>query len=142
MPAMASRSGSRRRSMNEINMVPFIDVMLVLLIIFMVTAPMLTPSSVNLPSVGKSSKPPPTKRADVIVDKDGGVRFKADGNERTVPLAQLGHTAKTWLKDQPENTPVLISADKTASYDSVMKAMSELQRAGVARVALAVKSGG
>ena len=141
MPAMASRSGTRRRSMNEINMVPFIDVMLVLLIIFMVTAPMLTPSSVNLPSVGKGAKLPKT-RADVIVDKDGGVRFKADGNERTVPLAQLGHTAKTWLKDQPENTPVLISADKTASYDSVMKAMSELQRAGVARVALAVKSGG
>jgi biopolymer transport protein TolR len=138
---MASRSGSRRRSMNEINMVPFIDVMLVLLIIFMVTAPMLTPSSVNLPSVGKGAKLPKT-RADVIVDKDGGVRFKADGNERTVPLAQLGHTAKTWLKDQPEDTPVLISADKTASYDSVMKAMSELQRAGVARVALAVKSGG
>lgn len=141
MPTMASRSGSRRRSMNEINMVPFIDVMLVLLIIFMVTAPMLTPSSVNLPSVGKGAKLPKT-RADVIVDKDGGVRFKADGNERTVPLAQLGHTAKTWLKDQPEDTPVLISADKTASYDSVMKAMSELQRAGVARVALAVKSGG
>ena len=141
MPAMASRSGSRRRSMNEINMVPFIDVMLVLLIIFMVTAPMLTPSSVNLPSVGKGAKLPKT-RADVIVDKDGGVRFKADGNERTVPLAQLGHTAKTWLKDQPEDTPVLISADKTASYDSVMKAMSELQRAGVVRVALAVKSGG
>ncbi|HRO82398.1 ExbD/TolR family protein [Diaphorobacter limosus] len=141
MPAMASRSGTRRRSMNEINMVPFIDVMLVLLIIFMVTAPMLTPSSVNLPSVGKGAKLPKT-RADVIVDKDGGVRFKADGNERTVPLAQLGHTAKTWLKDQPEDTPVLISADKTASYDSVMKAMSELQRAGVARVALAVKSGG
>jgi biopolymer transport protein TolR len=115
--------------------------MLVLLIIFMVTAPMLTPSSVNLPSVGKGAKLPKT-RADVIVDKDGGVRFKADGNERTVPLAQLGHTAKTWLKDQPEDTPVLISADKTASYDSVMKAMSELQRAGVARVALAVKSGG
>ena len=141
MPSMSSRSGSRRRSMNEINMVPFIDVMLVLLIIFMVTAPMLTPSSVNLPSVGKGAKVPKT-RADVIVDKDGAIRFKADGSERTVPLAQLGHTAKTWLKDQPEDTPVLISADKTASYDSVMKAMSELQRAGVARVALAVKSGG
>ncbi len=130
-----------RKLMGEINVVPYIDVMLVLLIIFMVTAPMLTPSSVNLPSVGKGAKLPKT-RADVIVDKDGGVRFKADGNERTVPLAQLGHTAKTWLKDQPEDTPVLISADKTASYDSVMKAMSELQRAGVARVALAVKSGG
>ena len=141
MPAMASRSGTRRRSMNEINMVPFIDVMLVLLIIFMVTAPMLTPSSVNVPSVGKGAKVPKT-RADVIVDKDGSIRFKADGNERTVPLQNLGATTKNWLKDQPEDTPVLISADKNVSYDAVMKAMSALQQAGVARVALAVKSGG
>ena len=141
MPAMASRTGSRRRSMNEINMVPFIDVMLVLLIIFMVTAPMLTPSSVNVPSVGKGTKVPKT-RADVIVEKDGSIRFKADGNERTVPLQNLGATAKNWLKDQPEDTPVLISADKNVSYDSVMKAMSALQGAGVTRVALAVKSGG
>jgi biopolymer transport protein TolR len=137
---MASRTGSRRRSMNEINMVPFIDVMLVLLIIFMVTAPMLTPSSVNVPSVGKGAKVPKT-RADVIVEKDGSVRFKADGNERTVPVQNLGATAKNWLKDQPEDTPVLISADKNVSYDSVMKAMSALQSAGVPRVALAVKSG-
>lgn len=140
MPAMASRTGSRRRSMNEINMVPFIDVMLVLLIIFMVTAPMLTPSSVNVPSVGKGAKVPKT-RADVIVEKDGSVRFKADGNERTVPVQNLGATAKNWLKDQPEDTPVLISADKNVSYDSVMKAMSALQSAGIPRVALAVKSG-
>lgn len=141
MPAMASRGGSRRRSMNEINMVPFIDVMLVLLIIFMVTAPMLTPSSVNVPSVGKGAKVPKT-RADVFVEKDGSVRFKADGNERTVPLQNLGATARNWLKDQPEDTPVLISADKNVSYDSVMQAMSALQAAGVPRVGLQVKSGG
>ena len=140
MPAMASRSGSRRRSMNEINMVPFIDVMLVLLIIFMVTAPMLTPSSVNVPSVGKGSKVPKT-RADVLVDADGSIRFKADGSERTVALGQLGSTAKNWLQTQPEDTPVLISADKTVTYDKVMQAMNALQQAGVARVALAVKSG-
>ena len=138
MPAMASRSGSRRRSMNEINMVPFIDVMLVLLIIFMVTAPMLTPSSVNVPSVGKGAKVPKT-RADVIVEKDGSIVFKTDGNERPVPLQNLGATAKNWLKDQPEDTPVLISADKNVSYDAVMQAMSALQKAGVPRVALAVK---
>ena len=139
MPAMASRSGSRRRSMNEINMVPFIDVMLVLLIIFMVTAPMLTPSAVNVPSVGKGSKVAKV-RADVIVDKDGSVRFKVDGNERAVPVEQLGSTARAWLQHQPEDTPVLISADKGVSYDAVMQAMSALQKAGVARVALAVKS--
>ncbi len=139
MPAMASR-GRGRRTINEINMVPFIDVMLVLLIIFMVTAPMLTPSSVNVPSVGKGSKVPKT-RADVIVEKDGSIRFKADGNERPVPLKSLGTTARDWLKDQPEDTPVLISADKNVSYDSVMKAMAALQRAGIPRVALAVQSG-
>ena len=138
MPAMASR-GRGRRTINEINMVPFIDVMLVLLIIFMVTAPMLTPSSVNVPSVGKGSKVPKT-RADVIVEKDGSIRFKADGNERPVPLKDLGTTARNWLKDQPEDTPVLISADKNVSYDSVMKAMAALQRAGIPRVALAVQS--
>ena len=59
-----------------------------------------------------------------------------------MPLQNLGATAKNWLKGQPEDTPVLISADKNVSYDSVMKAMSALQGAGVSRVALAVKSGG
>ena len=137
MPSMSSRSGSRRRSMNEINMVPFIDVMLVLLIIFMVTAPMLTPSAINVPSVGKGAKVPKT-RADVIIEKDGSVRFKAGGNERTVLLQNLESTAKNWFKDQPEDTPVLISADKNVSYDSVMQAMSALKRAGVSRIALAV----
>ncbi len=141
MPATASRSGSRRRSMNEINMVPFIDVMLVLLIIFMVTAPMLTPSSVNVPSVGKGSKVPKA-RANVFVERDGSVRFKTDDNERPVALQNLGQTARAWLKDQPEDTPVIITADKGVPYDAVMQAMAALQRAGVARVGLLVKSGG
>ena len=57
MPAVSTR-GRGRRTISEINMVPFIDVMLVLLIIFMVTAPMITPSMVDLPSVGKAAKQP------------------------------------------------------------------------------------
>jgi biopolymer transport protein TolR len=143
MPAITPRGPSRRRSMNEINMVPFIDVMLVLLIIFMVTAPMLTPSAVNVPSVGKGAQAPPKARAEVTVDRDGGIRFKADGNERPVPLRNLGAAARDWLKDQPPDTPVLIYADKNTTYDHVMQAMSELQRAGVPRVARAVdKIGG
>ncbi|MCZ2943354.1 biopolymer transporter ExbD, partial [Acinetobacter baumannii] len=67
---MSSR-GRNRRTVNEINMVPFIDVMLVLLIIFMVTAPMLTPGSINVPSAGKSSRPPTKNIAYVLLDKDG-----------------------------------------------------------------------
>ena len=70
MPAMASRSGSRRRSMNEINMVPFIDVMLVLLIIFMVTATVITPGAINVPTAGTSQKAP-DKRIDVLINHEG-----------------------------------------------------------------------
>ena len=58
MSTESFRSPRRRRTVNEINMVPFIDVMLVLLIIFMVTAPMLTPGVIDVPSAGKSAKPP------------------------------------------------------------------------------------
>ncbi|KAF1046846.1 ExbD/TolR family protein [Xylophilus sp.] len=140
MPVMASRSGSRRRSMNEINMVPFIDVMLVLLIIFMVTAPMLTPSSINVPSVGKGSKAPKTF-GQVVVQKDGSLQLKTDGNERPVSLGALGKAARDWQATQPEGTPVLITADRNVSYDSVVKAMDALQRAGVQRVGLSVKQG-
>jgi biopolymer transport protein TolR len=70
MPGVAGRGRARRRAVNEINMVPFIDVMLVLLIIFMVTAPLITPSVVDLPSVGKAAKPP-DKVVKVQVSKEG-----------------------------------------------------------------------
>ena len=142
MPSMSSRSGSRRRrSMNEINMVPFIDVMLVLLIIFMVTAPMLTPSAINVPSVGKGAKPPKTF-GQVIIQKDGSLSLKTDGNERPMTLKTLGAAARDWQASQGPDTPVLISADKTVTYETVVKAMAALQEAGVQRVGLSVKAGG
>ena len=68
MPAVASR-GRGRRSVNEINMVPFIDVMLVLLIIFMVTATVITPGAINVPTAGKSSRPPENYMIVAIDDK-------------------------------------------------------------------------
>ena len=141
MPSMSSRSGSRRRSMNEINMVPFIDVMLVLLIIFMVTAPMLTPSAINVPSVGKGAKPPKTF-GQVIIQKDGSLVLKTEGNERPMTLQALGTAARDWQTGQAPDTPVLISADKTVTYETVVKAMAALQEAGVQRVGLSVKAGG
>ena len=79
MPAMQSRSGSgRRRTINEINMVPFIDVMLVLLIIFMVSAPLMTPGVVDLPTIGQAQRQP-DRVIEVIVDADGQLRLKVDG---------------------------------------------------------------
>ena len=140
MRSMRSR-GRGRRTINEINMVPFIDVMLVLLIIFMVTAPMLTPSAINVPSVGKGAKLPKSF-GQVIVQQDGSVQLKTDGSERPMDLKSLGAAASKWQAEQPDDTPILITADKDVSYDQVVKAMDALQRAGVQRVGLSVRSGG
>ena len=139
MPAVSSR-GKGRRTVNEINMVPFIDVMLVLLIIFMVTAPMLTPGAINVPSAGKSGKPPVQHVAHVLLDKDGSVRLKTPQGEQSMSLQELGVAASSWQADQPEDSAVMIQADKTLPYETVVNAMGELQKAGVKRVALGVKS--
>ncbi len=141
MPAMASRSGSRRRSMNEINMVPFIDVMLVLLIIFMVTAPMLTPGMIDVPTVGKASKQPPAV-AQILVGKDGQLQFKTQDATRTLTQREIGDAAKRWQAGQAAGSAVVITAEKTVPYETVVKAMDALQKAGVQRVGLSVKTGG
>ena len=139
MPAVASR-GRGRRSMNEINMVPFIDVMLVLLIIFMVTAPLITTGVVDLPSVGKSAQRPQTV-VEVIVGTDEKLRLKVDkADAESVQLTQLAARVKTAQAGNAD-TPVVISADKSVRYENVVKVMDTLQRAGVRRVGLSVKQG-
>lgn len=141
MPAMASR-GRGRRTINEINMVPFIDVMLVLLIIFMVTAPMLTPSVIDVPSVGKGKNMPKVV-AQVIVNKDGSLQFKTPDATRTLNQREIGEAASRWQQAQPaDSSAVVITADKGVQYEAVVKAMDALQRAGVQRVGLSVKQGG
>jgi biopolymer transport protein TolR len=139
MPAVASR-GRGRRSMNEINMVPFIDVMLVLLIIFMVTAPLITTGVVDLPSVGKSAQRPQSV-VEVIVGTDEKLRLKVDkADAESVQLVQLAARVKTAQAGNAD-VPVVISADKSVRYESVVKVMDTLQRAGVRRVGLSVKQG-
>ncbi|WP_087866453.1 ExbD/TolR family protein, partial [Comamonas thiooxydans] len=107
MPAMSSR-GRNRRTVNEINMVPFIDVMLVLLIIFMVTAPMLTPGSINVPSAGKSSRPPTKNIAYVLLDKNGSIQFKNGSNTQTIKLDDLKGLAQSWQQGQGEDSAIQI----------------------------------
>ena len=92
MPAVSHRGSSRRRTISEINMVPFIDVMLVLLIIFMVTAPLITTGLVDLPSVAKSSKRP-EHVVELVVAADERLRLRVDGKEGT-PLALREVAAK------------------------------------------------
>ena len=141
MPAVAGR-GRGRRTINEINMVPFIDVMLVLLIIFMVTAPMLTPGMIDVPSVGKGKNMPKVV-AQVIVNKDGSLQFKTPEATRSLNQREIGDAASRWQKAQKDdNTAVLITADKGVQYETVVNAMAALQKAGVQRVGLSVKQGG
>ena len=141
MPAVASRGGGRRRrSMNEINMVPFIDVMLVLLIIFMVTAPLITTGVVDVPTVGRSSQRPPSV-VEVIVGADEKLRLRLDSADpEPVTLPRLAARVKQ-LQAGNADVPVIISADRNIKYDAVMKVMAALQKERIARVGLTVKQG-
>jgi biopolymer transport protein TolR len=136
MPATSSR-GRGRRTISEINMVPFIDVMLVLLIIFMVTAPMITPSMIDLPSVGKASKQP-DRVIQIVIQKDDRLELLVDGKTDSTTLVSVAANVKS-LVGTETNTAVVISADRTVQYETVVKVMDSLQRAGIARVGLSVQ---
>ena len=136
MPAVSSR-GRGRRTIAEINMVPFIDVMLVLLIIFMVTAPMITPSMVDLPSVGKAAKQP-DKVIQVVIQKDERLELVSEGKTNSATLASVASSVKR-LVGNDANTAVVISADRNVKYETVVQVMDGLQRAGISRVGLSVQ---
>jgi biopolymer transport protein TolR len=138
MPAVSQRGGGRRRTISEINMVPFIDVMLVLLIIFMVTAPLITTGVVDLPSVGKS-KQRPEHVVELTVGSDETLRLRIDGKDpAAVNLQNLAARVRTAQAGNAA-TPVVISADRAVKYEAVVKVMDILQRAGIQRVGLSVK---
>ena len=141
MPATIHRGGGgRRRTINEINMVPFIDVMLVLLIIFMVTAPLITAGVVDLPTVGKAQQMKDAHVIELVVGADEQLRLRLDGKD-VAPLALADVAAR--VRDAQAGaatTPVVISADRSVRYESVVKVMDALQRAGIQRVGLSVKS--
>ncbi len=136
MPAAMSR-GRGRRTINEINMVPFIDVMLVLLIIFMVTAPMLSPSMVELPSVGQAGQQP-SSVTQIVIAKNGGLTLKGANSTRPVGLPELAATVLRLQRADPKSA-VVISADRSVKYEAVVEVMDRLQRAGVQRVGLSVQ---
>ncbi len=128
--------GSRRK--NEINVVPYIDVMLVLLVIFMVTAPMITPGVVNLPSVGQATEVPATP-IEIQIAEDGAYSIRlrnAGANFQDIPKEALLDEVKMLLQ-QPD-TPVVITADGKIAYEEVMQVMDTLRANGVTRLALMV----
>jgi biopolymer transport protein TolR len=141
MPTLVSR-GRGRRTISEINMVPFIDVMLVLLIIFMVTAPLIAPSMIDLPSVGKAAKQP-DRIIQIIIGKNDSLELKTLDKTVTIKLPELAANVKREqtgkINAAPGSTAVVISADRSVRYESVVKVMDTLQRAGIQRVGLSVQ---
>jgi biopolymer transport protein TolR len=139
MPALHRK----RRPMHEINIVPYVDVMLVLLVIFMVTAPLITPGVVDLPSMSKVANAPAAVM-EVVIREDKSVVLRvrdahgALAEERRVARGELARAIKDRLAKNPDR-PVLIAADKDVRYEAVLNVMDELQKQQVRRIGLLVQ---
>ncbi|SNX60148.1 Cell division and transport-associated protein TolR [Nitrosomonas ureae] len=132
---MARRA--KHRLMNEINVVPYIDVMLVLLIIFMVTAPMINHGQIELPQIGKSLATPAVP-LEVIIQADGRLSLRdraVSSAEQSVDQNQLIEAIKQ-KQAQNADQPVVIAADKNVRYEEVIKVMDVLQQNQVQKVGL------
>jgi len=126
--------------MNQINVVPYIDVMLVLLIIFMVTAPLINPGQIELPSVGQSLKPP-VAPLEVEIRKDNSLHLRdleKSNTARKVSREELVNAVREQQERNPEQA-VVISADKSVRYEEVLKVMDVLQSNQVKKVGLLAK---
>ncbi|MDZ4098240.1 MAG: biopolymer transporter ExbD [Methylophilaceae bacterium] len=119
-----------RRMMNQINVVPYIDVMLVLLVIFMVTAPMTNPGGVELPSVGSSLTPQISPML-LKVKLDGTIEF----NDKAMPIDQVLYAVQVEREKNPQRS-VLIAADKNVKYDEVIRMMDLLKTGKIDKVGL------
>ena len=132
-------AGADEKPMSEINTTPLVDVMLVLLIIFMVTAPLITPSMIDLPSIGKAGRQP-DQVIQIVVGKDALLKLKVKGSESTTSLQDVA-AAVTRAQDgqDPAGSAVVISADRSVKYEAVVDVMNRLQKAGVQRIGLSVQ---
>ena len=135
---MSLRGNTKRRGMMaEMNVVPYIDVMLVLVVILMVAAPFVNPSVVNLPSVNKASKAP-EQVIEVIVYPDSRLSIRQGKDMKPVDIPGLGAAVKT-AQGEKSNIPVVIAADKDVRYEDVINVMKALQAAEIERVGLSLK---
>ncbi|NCV33131.1 MAG: hypothetical protein EBW05_09440, partial [Betaproteobacteria bacterium] len=122
----SGRSRRSRRMVADINVVPYIDVMLVLLVIFMVTAPLLPPGAIDLPTAGQSN----TKTdgfIELVIQRNGAMSLRArnlkgaEPSRERITKADLVEAVRRMQADQA--LPVVISADKSIAYEKVVDAM-------------------
>jgi biopolymer transport protein TolR len=147
MPSSISgsmRGGRTRKFKSEINVVPYIDVMLVLLIIFMVAAPITNPGVINLPTAAKTALPPteyiqitlkPNTTATIGITGKSG---RAGKPESAAGRALLMQRLRA-LHEADDELPVMISADRDIKYNEVIQVISEAKKLGINRVGLATK---
>ena len=131
----------QRRQKNEINVVPYIDVMLVLLVIFMVTAPMMTTASIDVPSAGKT-KQAPTDAIYFNIDAEKKISLTVGGrtSEKMSEATAFDTVAQALEKNAEQ--PVLIMADKNLKYEVVVRTMDSLRKQNVKNVSLVVQTTG
>lgn len=134
---MISNRRSSNRLMNEINVVPYIDVMLVLLVIFMITAPLMNPSQIDLPQVGKSSTVAPAP-LEVIIKKDTtlAMRDHAKGSKEIIVSRENLIAILKARQGEQVNQAVVISADRNVRYEEVINVMNVLQQQQIKKVGL------
>ncbi len=121
----------KRRMMNQINVVPYIDVTLVLLVIFMVTAPMTNPGVVELPKVGQALKQPQVPPVVLTIKKDKSIEFDSKSYTRDQLLMAVRQT----LQKSPERA-IVIAADEHVEYTEVIGVMDLLKQNKVDKVGL------
>ena len=129
--------GSRRRPMSEINVTPFVDVMLVLLIIFMVTAPLMTAGvPIDLPDSRAAQLPNEQQQVTISIDQAGYVYI----DDVEVPLGGLPQALESLPRAGGEGPDITLRADRALDYGRVMAVMGELTRAGLNRISLITNS--
>lgn len=127
-----------RRLMNQMNVVPYIDVMLVLLVIFMVTTPMFTPGVIDVP---RASEAKPLERQEeppvyIEIKNLQDIRYKDGKQSDTLSQEQLSDWAQQYVRT---DRPLVVSAEKTMTYNDVVQVVNALQKVGIKRVALVVE---
>ena len=138
------RSGRKNKFKSEINVVPYIDVMLVLLVIFMVVAPMTTPATVDGPPAAKTAFPPTpylqnTLRPDVSADSGSHRPGKGKDTFESVPDRDALINSLQVIHAENPDLPVLIAADKNIIYNEVVQVISDAKKMGISRVGLATR---
>jgi biopolymer transport protein TolR len=131
-----------RKSINQINVVPYIDVMLVLLVIFMVTAPLVSPGEIELPSVG-SRLTAPVQPLEVTLRTDMSLMLRdQSSNTPAVRVTREDLVARIVARQATQEQPVVVAADKGARYEDVLGVLDLLQRNGVKKVGLLARPAG